>query len=84
MINLLGVFFVQFIKCLQLQMRMRPFCELIRSAIYAEKSESVPVSRQGKETSDQFRFRKLPICPSPKLTLTLTSHFGQNDGIGEG
>ena len=22
--------------------------------------------------------------PSPKLTLTLTSHFGQNDGLGEG
>ena len=27
---------------------------------------------------------KLPICPSPKLTLTLTSHLGQNVGLGEG
>ena len=28
--------------------------------------------------------RKLPTYPSPKLTLTLTSHLGQNDGLGEG
>ena len=27
---------------------------------------------------------KLPTYPSPKLTLTLTSHLGQNDGLGEG
>ena len=27
---------------------------------------------------------KLPTYPSPKLTLTLNSHFGQNDGLGEG
>ena len=24
---------------------------------------------------------KLPTYPSPKLTLTLTPHFGQNDGL---
>ena len=27
---------------------------------------------------------KLPTYPSPKLTLTLTSHLGKNDGLGEG
>ena len=27
---------------------------------------------------------KLPTHPSPELTLTLTSHLGQNDGLGEG
>ena len=27
---------------------------------------------------------KLPTYPSPKLTLTLTSHLRQNDGLGEG
>ena len=27
---------------------------------------------------------KLPTYPSPKLTLTLTSHLGQNVGLGEG
>ena len=36
--------------------------------------------------SDQFRFLsgKLSTYPSPKLTLTLNSHFGQNDGLREG
>ena len=27
---------------------------------------------------------KLPTYPSPKLTLTLTSHLGENLGLGEG
>ena len=37
------------------------------------------------EKSDQFWFLgKLPTYPSPKLTLTLTSHLGENDGSGEG
>ena len=27
---------------------------------------------------------KLPTYPSPKQTLTLTSHVGQNVGLGEG
>ena len=27
---------------------------------------------------------KLPTYPSPKPTLTVTSHFGQNVGLGEG
>ena len=27
---------------------------------------------------------KLPTYPSPKLTLTLTSHLRQNGGLGEG
>ena len=27
---------------------------------------------------------QLLTYPSPKLTLTLTSHLGQNDGLGEG
>ena len=31
--------------------------------------------------TDQFRF--LGNCP-PKLTLTLSSHLGQNVGLGEG
>ena len=39
-----------------------------------------------KEISDQFTevSGKLPTHPFPKLTLTLTSHLGQNDGLGEG
>ena len=37
------------------------------------------------EISDQFRFPgNLPTYPSHKLTLTLNSHLGQNDGLGEG
>ena len=28
--------------------------------------------------------KKLPTYPSLKLTLTLTSHLGQNVGLGEG
>ena len=37
------------------------------------------------EKSDQIWFPgKLPTYPSPKLTLTLTSHIGENDGLGEG
>ena len=27
---------------------------------------------------------ELPTYSFPKLTLTLTSHLGQNDGLGEG
>ena len=27
---------------------------------------------------------KLPSYPSRKLTLTFTSHFGQDDGVGRG
>ena len=27
---------------------------------------------------------KPPTCPFPRSTLTLTSHLGQNVGIGEG
>ena len=29
-------------------------------------------------------FGKLPTYPSPKPTLSLTSHLGQNVGLGEG
>ena len=37
------------------------------------------------QKSDQFRFLgNFPPTPSPKLTLTLISHLGQNDGFGEG
>ena len=31
-----------------------------------------------------YVFGKLPIYPSPKPILTLTSHLGQNVGLGEG
>ena len=34
------------------------------------------------QKSDQFRFWETAY-PSPKLTLTLHSHSGQNDGFGE-
>ena len=34
--------------------------------------------------SNSFVSGKRPAYPSPKLTLTLTSHIGQNDGLGEG
>ena len=36
------------------------------------KGESIQVSE------------KMPTYPSPKPTLTLTSHLGQNVGLGEG
>ena len=29
-------------------------------------------------------FGKVPTYPSPKSTLTLTSHLGQNVGLGKG
>ena len=32
----------------------------------------------------QLRFWELPTYPFPKPTLTLTSHLGQNVGLGEG
>ena len=31
-----------------------------------------------------YVFGKLPTYPLPKPTLTLTSHFGQNVGVGTG
>ena len=31
-----------------------------------------------------YFYEKLPTYPSPKLTLTRTSHLGQNIGLGEG
>ena len=31
-----------------------------------------------------FRFWETATYPSPKLTLTLTSHSGKNVGLGEG
>ena len=51
------------------------------SAVLISKEKVV----QGIEKSDQVWFPgKLPTYPSPKLTLTLTSHLGKNDGLGEG
>ena len=51
------------------------------SAVLISKEKVV----QETEKSDQFWFLgKLPTYPSPKLTLTLTCHLGQNDGLGEG
>ena len=50
-------------------------------AVLISKEEVV----QEIEKSDEFWFLgKLPTYPSPKLTLTLTSHLGENDGLGEG
>ena len=42
---------------------------------------------RGQGTRRRINFKvsgKLSTYPSPKLTLTLTSHLGQNDGLGEG
>ena len=33
---------------------------------------------------DHYVSGKLPTNPSPKPTLTLTTHLGQNVGLGEG
>ena len=41
---------------------------------HALNREPVPLKVSGQ----------LPTYPSPKLTLTLTSHLGQNVGLGEG
>ena len=37
-----------------------------------------------KVTDHHYVSGKLPTYPSPKPTLTLTSHLGQNVGLGEG
>ena len=38
-----------------------------------------------KHQRDHYTFLgKVPTYPSPKPTLTLTSHLGQNVGLGEG
>ena len=40
---------------------------------------------ENKEKKDQYKVSgKLPTYPSPKLTLTLNSYFGQYDGLGKG
>ena len=41
--------------------------------------QNIPI----QDYTQPFR-SKLPTYPSLKLTLTLTSHLGQNDGVGEG
>ena len=38
---------------------------------------------RGKQ-DQTWESRELSTYPSPKLTSTLTSHFGQNVGLGEG
>ena len=37
----------------------------------------------GEKLGSLYISGKLPTCPSPKPTLTLTSHLGQNVGLGE-
>ena len=44
--------------------------------------ESTAWKSESKTVLDYLR--KLPIYPSPKPTLTLTSYLGQNVGLGEG
>ena len=39
---------------------------------------------QGKKTESIKVSEKLPTYPSPKSTLSLSSHLGQNVGLGEG
>ena len=39
---------------------------------------------QMKQRFSLYVSEKLPTHPSPKPTLTLTSHLGQNVGLGEG
>ena len=54
---------------------------LLRRLAIPERSKPLaPVKK-----ADQFRFlSKLPTYPSPKPTLSLTSHLGHNVGLGEG
>ena len=40
--------------------------------------------KRGRNKGSLNVSRKLPINPYPKPTLTLTSHLGQNVGLGEG
>ena len=37
-----------------------------------------------RKYGSMYVFGKLPTYPSPKITLTLTSQFGQNVDLGEG
>ena len=64
----------------------------LRLGILYEKPETAV---QGRAAPHFFRKKKdllvsikvsgkLPTYPSPELTLALTFHLGQNDGLGEG
>ena len=50
------------------------------------KPESKRRTRTGqtRDVGSIYVSGKLPTYPSPKSTLTLTSHLGQNVGLGEG
>ena len=41
-------------------------------------------SYTSKDSGSIYVFGKLPTYPSPKSTLTLTSHLGKNVGLGKG
>ena len=51
-------------------------------SIFCMKSFGV-CARPNVPCRNQYVSGKLPTYPSPKLTLTLTSHLGQNVGLGE-
>ena len=54
---------------------LRKFLSTTKNAVYLKV----------KNKRDHYTFLgKLPTYPSPKPTLTLTSHLGQNVGLGEG
>ena len=42
------------------------------------------LSGVGRKFGSLYVYRKLPTYPSPKPALTVTSHLGQNVGLGEG
>ena len=49
-----------------------------------EKSNLIDAHALNREPVPLKVSGKLPTYPFPKLTLTLTSHLGQNVGLGEG
>ena len=59
---------------------------LNESLAIAQEAEEIAMDARDKVLIlDQFRFpRKPPTYPSPKLTLSLSSHLGRNVGLGEG
>ena len=49
---------------------------------FSKKEKKISVFKNIRTRVNEAR--ELPTYPSPKLTLTLTSHLGQNDGLVEG
>ena len=62
--------------------RMRPVLTTTTTTFFIYCMYNTEI--HGKKTGSIKVSGKLPTYPSPKPTLSLTSHLGQNVGLGEG